>query len=72
MQMQRKMVPTERHNLEIPQARANKRVPESHVQTSKRGKAFLSPKIIIATKPPATGVVATIMLLRNAGPYASC
>ena len=67
MQMQRKMVPTERHNLEIPQARANKREPESHVLTSKRGKAFLSQKLIIATRPPATGVVATIMLLRNAG-----
>ena len=34
--------------MEIPQVRANKREPESHVQMSKRGKAFLSPKMIIA------------------------
>jgi len=61
------MVPTGTNNLEIPHQRPNKKEPESHVLMSKRGKAFLSPKIIIATKPPATGVVATIMLLRNAG-----
>jgi hypothetical protein len=34
----------------------------------KRGKAFLSPKMIFATRPPASGVVATIILLRSAGP----
>ena len=44
MQMRRIIVRSGTHNLEIPQARANKREPESHVLTSKRGKAFLSPK----------------------------
>ena len=68
MQMWRILVPTGTNNLEISHQRANKREPESHVLTSKRGKAFLSQKLIIATRPPATGVAAIIMLLRNAGP----
>jgi hypothetical protein len=62
------MVPMGIHRLEIPRARASIREPKSHMGTSKRGKPFLSPKIIVATRPPASGVVAIIILLRVAGP----
>jgi hypothetical protein len=54
------MVPKGTYRLKIPQARANIREPKSHVGTS-------SLKMRVATKSPALGVVATIILLRNAG-----
>jgi hypothetical protein len=55
------------YRLKIPQAKANVREPKRHVGTSQRGKVFLSLKMRVATKSPALGVVATIILLRNAG-----
>jgi hypothetical protein len=60
------MVPKGTYRLKIPQAKANVREPKSHVGTSQRGKV-LSLKMRVATKSPALGVVATIILLRNAG-----
>jgi hypothetical protein len=65
--MRRKMVSKGTYRLKIPQARANVREPKSHERTSQRGKVFLSLKMRVATKSPALGVVATIILLRNAG-----
>jgi hypothetical protein len=60
------MVPKGTYRLKIPQARENVRDPKSHVEMSQRGKVFLSLKMRVATKSPAFGVVATIILLRNA------
>jgi hypothetical protein len=62
------MVPMGIHRLEIPRARASIREPKSHMGTSKRENAFLSPKMIVATRLPASGVIAIIILLRSARP----
>jgi hypothetical protein len=61
-------VPMGTHKLEILQARASPGEPKTHVGTSIREKVFLSPKMIVATRPPVSSVEAIIILLRSVGP----
>ena len=68
MRMRSNLVPMGTNILEILRERASAREPKSHVRIFLKEKAFQSPRMTIATKLPAIGVVATIMLLRNVGP----
>ena len=70
MRMRSNLVPMGTNILEIlrERERASAREPKNHVRIFLKEKVFQSPRMTIATKLPAIGVVATIMLLRNVGP----